>query len=292
MFRSQLLKFPFTLSLAFALSLALANYPVTVVDDLGREVTLEAEPMRIVSMLPSHTEVVCAIGACDRLVGVDDFSDYPPEVLDLPRLGGGLFGANIEAIVALEPDLVLASQYGELVEALAQAGLVVYAGSAQTYEEALEEFIVLGRLVGRELEAARLAGRVEGEVEAIAAVMSGREAPTFYYEIDPTPYSVGPGSFMGALMIKAGGENIVGAEMDDFPLLDPEFVVAADPEIIVLGEHAGDPGDRPGWETIRAIREGNIVRLSPEEGVMASRPGPRMAESVLLFARIFHPGLF
>ncbi|MDQ3458169.1 MAG: ABC transporter substrate-binding protein [Deinococcota bacterium] len=281
------------LLLTLVSTVALAGYPLTVSDDLGREVTLEAEPERIVSMLPSHTEVVCAVGACDKLVGVDDYSDFPLEVTSLPRLGGGLTGADVEAIIALEPDLVLASQYGELAETLAGAGLTVYAGSSQSYEEALAEFELLGRMVGREEEGALLAERVRSEVEEVAALTASQEAPRVYYEIDPTPYSVGPGSFMGVLIAKAGGDNIVGEEMGDFPQLDPEFVVASDPEVIVVGEFsAGELPQRPGWEAVTAVGEGRVVALSLEESTLVSRPGPRMAEAVRLFARLFHPELF
>lgn len=289
-------RFVFSLALfvlTFIFSVALAGYPLTVTDDLGREITLEAEPQRVISMLPSHTEVICAIEACDKLVGVDDYSDYPPQLEGLPRLGGGLVGANVEAIIALEPDLVLASQYGELAETLAQAGLSVYAGSSQTYEDALSEFLLLGRMVNRETQAALLAGRVEGEVEGVAAVVAGHPAPTFYYEIDPTPYSVGPTSFMGVLMAKAGGQNIVTAEMGEFPQLDPEFVVGANPGIIIVAEHAAeDLKARAGWEAIRALQEGHVVALSSEQATLVSRPGPRMGEAVRLFAGIFHPDLF
>lgn len=282
------------LLLALLSAVALATgYPLTITDDLGREVTLGAEPQRVVSMLPSHTEVVCALGACDKLVGVDDFSDFPAEVGDLPRLGGGLYGANVEAILALEPDLVLASQYGELAETLAGAGLTVYAGSSQTYEDALAEFELLGRMVGREEEGRRLAERVEQEVEAVASSVAALDAPRVYYEIDPTPYSVGPDSFMGTLLRKAGGDNIVTADMGDFPQLDPEFVVARDPEIILVGEASvAELPARPGWDAITAVQEGRVIGLSAEESTLLSRPGPRMAEAVRLLARLFHPGLF
>ena len=291
-FRSVLMSLvALVLSTAFA-----SEYPLTLTDDLDRTVTLDAEPQRIVTMLPSHTETVCALGACDRLVGIDDFSNYPEEVNALPRLGG-LYNPNIEAIIALEPDLVLISEHGELASTLEQAGITVYAGSAQTFKETFETFRTLGQLVNRADEAEALAERVEREIDAIAERVAGRENPSVYYEIDAAPYSVGPESFIGVLISKAGGNNIVTPEMGDFPQLDPEFVVAADPDIIILGnapygESAETLAARPGWEGLSAVQQGRVYELTEEQVDLANRPGPRLAQGVLLFASIFHPELF
>ena len=141
----------------------------------------------------------------------------------------------MEAIVALEPDLVLADESSELAGALRQLGIPVYAGTAQTFDEVFDKFEVLGALVNRETEAALLRGRVEGGIRAISERASGLEPTTVYYEIDATPYSVGPESFIGALLGRAGGENIVTADLGEFPQLDPEYIVAADPR----GHHRG-----------------------------------------------------
>jgi iron complex transport system substrate-binding protein len=291
-FRSTLvLLVTLLLSSAFA-----SDYPLTLTDDLDRTVTLEAEPQRIVAMLPSHTETVCALGVCDRLVGIDDFSNYPEEVNELPRLGG-LYDPNIEAIVALEPDLVLISESEELAGALEQAGIAVYAGSAQTFDETFETFRTLGQLVNRVDEAETLAAQVESDIDAIAQRVAGQDSPNVYYEIDAAPYSVGPESFIGVLISRAGGNNIVTSDLGDFPQLDPEFVVAADPDIIILGnapygESAETLAARPGWETLTAVQQGRVYELTQEEVDMVNRPGPRLAQGVLLFASIFHPELF
>ena len=270
-----------------------SGFPVTVTDELGREVTLAQEPGRIVSMLPSHSETLCAIDACDKLVGVDDFSNYPPEVEQLPRLGGGLHGFDVEAIVELDPDLVVVSQFGELAGALEGLGLQVYAGSPQDLEHLFALFERLGTLVGRAREARQLVDGVRSEIKVIEERTRGLESPRVYFEIDPTPYSVGPDSFFGQAIALAGGENIVGEDMGEFPQLDPEFVIAADPEVIVLGEHTDpDLEARAGWADISAVATGNVVQLSPGEGDIVSRPGPRFVEAVRLFAGIFHPEHF
>ncbi|ADI13522.1 ABC transporter substrate-binding protein [Truepera radiovictrix] len=269
-----------------------APYPLSVTDDLGVTVTLEREPERVVAMMPSHTETLCALDACDKLVGVDDFTNYPPETDDLPRLGGA-FSPNIEAILALEPDLVLADESSDLAAALRNAGVTVYAGTAQTFDEAFEKFAVLGQLVNRELEAALLVERVRGEIEAIAAQTEALEGVSVYYEIDPTPFSVGPGSFIGVLLAKAGGENIVTEDLGDFPQLDPEYVIAADPEVIIVSEEdAGALPERPGWAGISAVQQGRVVTTDAVTRDAISRPGPRMVEAVRFFARALHPEVF
>lgn len=287
------------LSLVFSLlaGLALAaEYPLSLTDDLGRDITLQAEPMRIVAMLPSHTETLCAINVCDRIVGVDDYSNYPARVNDLPDLGG-LRDPNIEKIVALEPDLVLISEDGELAQTLAEFGLTVYAGSAQTYEEVFDKFKTIGKLVNRETEAAVLTGRVQGEIEQIEQLTANSAAPEVYFEIDATPYSVGPESFIGVLIRKAGGDNVVEEGMGDFPQLDPEFIVSADPEIIILadapfGESSQTISSRPGWSTITAVEEERVYELTQEQVDILNRPGPRIVEAARLFASFFHPNLF
>ena len=270
-----------------------ADYPLTVTDDLGREVTLQAPPTRVVTMIPSHTETVCALGACDRLVGVDENSNYPAEVADLPNLGSG-FAPDVETIVALEPDLILTDESGDLAETLSGLGLTVYAGTPQTFEELFNTFEVVGELLDKEDEAARLSSRVQNEVEAVAALVADAPAPTVYYELDASPYSVGPDSYIGTLISKAGGRTVVEPGMGDFPLLDPEFVVSADPEVVVLadapfGESAATLRERPGWTGLTALRTGRVAELSPEEVDLVNRPGPRVGEAVRLFAGIFHP---
>lgn len=282
---------------ALLLSTALATtYPLTLTDDLGRTVTLTSEPQRIVTMIPSHTETVCALGACERLVGIDTYSNYPQEVSDLPVLGSA-FSPNIEAIFALEPDLVLVDESSGIADALTELGLTVYAGTAQTYDDVFAKFEVIGQMLNTETQAAVLSGEVKGAVDTIAALTEPLTAPSVYYELDSSPYSVGPASFIGVLITKAGGANIVEAGMGDFPQLDPEFVVVANPEVIVLadarhGESSDTLAARPAWDGIAALQTGRVAELSAEEVDMLNRPGPRMAEAVKILVNIFHPDLF
>ncbi len=288
---------PMALLLAFALSTAFAtSYPLTVVDDLGREVIIGAAPQRIVSMAPSHTETVCALNACHLLVGVDTWSNWPASVAELPGLGDA-FSPNLEAVVALQPDLVLVDEYSGLAEPLEALGIVVYAGTPQTLEETFEFFTLLGTLLNRETEAAVLAGRVQGEIAGVASVLSGVAGPTVFVELDSTPYSVGPNSYLGTLLAYAAGVNIVTADMGDFPMVDPEYIVAQDPQVILLndapyGVTAADVAARPGWAGISAVVNGRVVELDGNTVDMLSRAGPRVGQAVLELARLLHPGTF
>lgn len=295
--RTPTARLPIVVLLWALLALAAAtSYPVTVVDDLGREVVLQRAPQRIVAMMPSHTETVCALAACHLLVGVDQHSNAPAEVADLPQLGNG-FSPNVEGIVALEPDLVLVDEYSGLAATLEELGLTVYAGTPQRYDEVFEAFAVLGRLLDRETEAALLAGRVRGAVDAVAALTAGRDAPSVFVELDATPYAAGPNSFIGELVARAGGANILEPSMGDYPQVDPEFVVAADPEVILLtdapyGESAATLAERPGWSGIAAVENGRVIEPTQDQVDALTRPGPRIVEAVRWLAAILHPDLF
>jgi iron complex transport system substrate-binding protein len=263
--------------------------PRVVVDDLGRDVELPAPAQRIVAMMPTHAETVCALGACDRLVGVDAFSNHPAEVQALPSLGSP-FDADVEAIVALEPDLVLADEYSGLAEALARLGVPVYAGTAQTIDDIWEVTGEVGALLGLESEAALLVGRTQGRLAALAARSGGAEGPSVFVEIDATPYSVGPGSFLGSLLTLAGARNIVPAGLGDFPQVDPELVIDADPDLLVLldapyGESAARVAARPGWGGLSAVRAGAVIEATADQVDLLTRAGPRVADALELLQR-------
>lgn len=275
--------------LAVFLALAWA-FPLTLTDDLGRTVTLKAPPKRVVSMLPSVTETLCALGACDRLVATDDYSDWPERVKALPK-AGGLYNPNPELIVSLKPDLVLVSKYGRLYETLERAGLAVYAVRTETYEDIFRTTRTLGRLLGMEAQAERLVAQIQREVygeESRAAQAKAR--PRVYYEIDPTPYTVGPESFIGVLIAKARGVNIVPKELGLFPKIAPEFVVEKNPEVIVA-TYPNAPETlrtRPGWSRVSAVQRGRICVFTGGQDSLLSRPGPRVAQGLRLLVDCFH----
>ncbi|GEM89776.1 ABC transporter substrate-binding protein [Oceanithermus desulfurans] len=288
-------KFVFLLALLFSLALA-TSYPLVVTDDLGRTVTIPAEPQRIVVMLPSATETLCAVGACDRIVATDDYSNWPAEVADKPK-AGGLYNPNVELIASFEPDLVITSKYGKLTEALDKLGLTTYAVNTQTFEDIFRTARNLGELVNREAEAEALVARINREVYALESqAAKAGDRPTVYYEIDATPYTVGPGSFIGTLIKKARGVNVIPAELGLFPKISPELVVEKDPAVIVLGDApygvtATKIAERPGWAALQAVRSGRVCELTKEQTDVVHRPGPRVAEGLRVLIDCFHPGL-
>ncbi|KEF34563.1 ABC transporter substrate-binding protein [Deinococcus sp. RL] len=277
--------------LALLPAAAATTYPLTLTDDLGRKVTLKAEPRRIVSMLPSTSETLCAIGACDKLVGVDDYSDFPQQVQRLPKLGG-LYDPKVEQIVALKPDLVLVSKYGKLEAPLTQAGLTVVAVNPETYDEVFSKTLTLGRLVNRETQAKNLVLNMRREIAKVEILTkNAARKPTAYFEIDPTPYSIGPNSFMGVLLTKAGARNIIPASLGDFPKVDPELIVKANPELM-LGLSRQQAAARPGWSSLRAVKTGRVIELPKELRTILSRPGPRLPQALRGLAQLVHPELF
>ncbi|WP_261665075.1 ABC transporter substrate-binding protein [Deinococcus sp. Marseille-Q6407] len=266
------------------------TYPLTVTDDLGRKVVLKKEPMRIVAMLPSHTETLIAIGAGGKLVGIDEYSNYPKNVTArIPKVGSG-FQPDIEKIVALQPDLVLAdeSSSSRLTARLEAAGLTVYGGTAQTYNEVFQKIVVLGKLTNRETGAARTVTSMRRELGALERTVVNRPKVSTYYEVDPAPYSVGPNSFIGTLITRAGGKTIVPASLGDFPKIDPELIVKSNPQVMI-GLSLNDARRRPGWQNLQAVRGGRVYQPSAEERDALSRPGPRLPQAMRTLIRMIHP---
>ncbi|TSA83165.1 ABC transporter substrate-binding protein [Deinococcus detaillensis] len=266
------------------------SYPLTLTDDLGRKVTLKAEPMRIVSFLPSDSETLCAIGGCGKLVGVDEYSDFPAQVTKLPKVGN-LYQPNIEAVVALRPDIVIVSKYGDLIQPLTNAGITVVAVNPETYEEVFSKTIILGKIINREAQAKALVIQMRRDIAKVEILTKNAvKKPTAYYEIDPTPYTVGPNSFIGVLLTKAGAINIIPASLGDFPKISPELVVKSAPQFI-FGMNLAAAKARPGWNTIPAVKLGRVVEDKALDQLL-SRPGPRLPQALAGLAKVVHPELF
>jgi iron complex transport system substrate-binding protein len=176
-------------------------------------------------------------------------------------------------------------------------GIAVFAGSPQTIAETTAFLMVLGTMLDRETEAAVLVGRLQGEITGIASVLAGVTGPTVFVELDPTPYSIGPSSYIGELVAAAGGVNIITEAMGEFPQVDPEYVVLQDPQVVVLTDaafvvSADMVAARPGWSAIGAVVAGRVYELDTAAADIISRSGPRLGEAVKLLAALFHPGLF
>lgn len=256
-----------------------------ITDDRGRRSQWAQPPQRIVSLLPSVTESVCALGACGRLVGVDDYSNWPAEAAALPHVGG-LEDANVERIVSLRPDVVLLSRSARVTERLEALGLRVLAFEPDSLADMQRVLGQLGALLGRQAQADALWRDMESGVAKAAAGLPARSrGQRVYFEVASAPYAASESSFIGQVLLRLGVVNVVPASMGPFPKLNPEFVVRADPQVIMLGDrNAVALSTRPGWQGIDAIRNKRICVFTPAQGDVLVRPGPRVAQAAQIMA--------
>lgn len=259
-----------------------AGFPVTVEDATGR-VTIERRPTRIVSLSPSATETLFALGAGEQVIAVDEESDHPPEV---PRTDLSSYQPNVEAIVGYEPDLVVlpASVPRDVSAGLRRVGLTVLAEPAPAnLDDAYAQFRELGVATGHAAAGRRLAREVRSQVESeIEAAPSGRGLD-FFHELDPDLYSVGTRNFIGRIYQQLGLGNVAEPAArragTPYPQLSSEAVVGADPDLIVLadteccGQSPAQVAQRPGWDEVAAVRSGAVVAIDDD---VASRWGPRI----------------
>ncbi|MBP6177629.1 MAG: cobalamin-binding protein [Anaerolineales bacterium] len=274
---------------------------ITLVDGLGRDVVMDAPAQRIVSLAPSNTEILFALGAGSQVVGRDSFSDYPAEALSVTDIGATYEALNTELIVSLKPDLILLAEVNaaEQVKTLEDLGLTVYyLKNPTTLEEMYANLEIVAQLIGRQPEAAELIESLKARVAAVdEKIMPLSSRLSIFYEIDATdpakPYTAGKGTFITLLIDRAGGYNIA-ADLDGYPQLSLEQVVAADPMFIILGDSAygvtpESIATRPGWENLSAVKNNQIF---PFDDNLVSRPGPRLVDGLEALAKLLRPGLF
>ena len=259
---------------------------ISVLDDRGRTVLLPQPPQRVVSVLPSLTETVCALGQCQRLVGVDRFSDWPAAVRALPQVGGGI-DPNIEAIVTLRPDLVLMARSSRGSERLEALGLTVLVLEPQTHADVRRVMGRVAQALGLPAQQAeQLWQRIDADLTALARALPPSVRQTrVYFEVNRAPFAAGAASFIGESLARLGAQNIVPPELGPFPQLNPEFVVRANPDLIMVGARdRASLHERPGWGRIRAVREQRLCVFADAELDALVRPGPRLAEGARLLA--------
>jgi iron complex transport system substrate-binding protein len=256
-------------------------------DDLQREVRLPANPQRIISMVPSLTEIVCALGACDRLVATDRYSNWPAEAKALPK-AGDFEEAEVERLISLRPDLILLSRSQRITERLGAFGVVSFALKTESYADIGHAVQVIGQILGAADRARRLNESIEQSVRDIGEQALARRrgaGPSVYVEVDTAPYAAGPSSFIGELLARLGARNIVTPDLGPFPKLNPEYVVQHDPEVIFISPtDATELAQRPGWEHIRAVREHRLCTFAPDVRDTIVRPGPRVAQGMRAMA--------
>ncbi|EJL80789.1 ABC-type Fe3+-hydroxamate transport system, periplasmic component [Polaromonas sp. CF318] len=260
-------------------------HALQLTDDRGVTVVLPRAPQRIVSLLPSLTETVCELGRCQNLVGVDRYSNYPASVQKLPQVGGGL-DPNIEMIVALKPDVVLLATSSRAGDRLQALGLKVVALEPRSHADVQRVMLKLGQLL-EVPDAARIWRAIDAGVSAAAqSLPAGVRGTRVYFEVNQGPYAASESSFIGETLTRLGAKNIVPAKLGPFPKLNPEYIVRANPDLIMVGQRSADGLQaRPGWQGIRALREQRICIFPTEEANVLVRPGPRMAEGARLMAR-------
>jgi len=266
----------------------LPAHALQITDDRGVTVTFAQSPQRIVSVLPSLTEGVCALEQCHRIVGVDRYSNYPASVRSLPVVGGGL-DPNIEAIVALRPDVVLLAVSARVSERLESLGIKVLALEPKNHADVRRVLKKLGALldIPDVVGADRLWRVIDASVEAAAQSLPPQAKNTrVYFEVSRGPYAAGEASFIGETLARLGVKNIIPAALGPFPRINPEFVVRANPDLIMVGSRNMQPmASYPGWSNIKAVKEQRICVYSAEESDVVVRPGPRMAEAARIMAQ-------
>ena len=264
-------------------------FPTTVRDSAGTEVRLEKMPERVVSLSPGVTEILFAIGAGDRVVGTDQFSDYPAETARTTKLDYS--APSAEAVVALRPELViLATRQQANVEQFRRLGLTVFfAREPENLEGVYGSIELLGRLTGRTAEAARVIADMRRDVESVtSAIADLSTGPRAFYELDPTLFTAAPNTFIGSMLSMLKARNIAPQGNAQFPQLTAEAVLSADPEVILIS-HPGPPtevGSRPGWSGVSAVRNNRVVSINPD---LVNRPGPRLAQGIRVLGKALYP---
>lgn len=264
--------------------------------------TIAGVPQRIVSLAPSTTEIVCALGACDKLVGIDQFSDYPAEAKSKPIVSDG-FNPNYEQIVASKPDLILAAAVipADAIKKIQELNLPLLVVGAETasFDHIKSDIELVGKVLGADDQAAQVVSALDKQIQVVTtAVAQSTTKPRVFWELDATdpakPFTVGPGSFVDQIITAAGGVNIASNATSPYPQLNAEEVIRMDPQVIILSDAAygispESVAQRPGWNVISAVKDNKVF---PIDDNLVSRPGPRVGLGLQAAAKLIHPELF
>lgn len=274
------------------------SFSLTITDDAGRKLTVGKEPSRIVSLAPSNTEILFALGLGEKVVGVTTYCDYPEAAKSKDKVGD-FAKPNVEKILSLKPDLILAAggiQTG-LVEELEKLGAVVFIVDSKGLDGILASIKKIGIATGTKKRAEALSQKMAGEIDEVkkrTAKLSSDEKPQVFYELYSDPLiSVGPGTFIDSMIKIAGGTNIASDTKEEYPQFSLETLLQQNPEIyIAVKGPMVDPGDiskRSGWQNITAIKLNRIYLVDDN---LVSRPGPRIVQGLKAIAKAIHPELF
>ena len=271
-------------------------YPMDVEDQFGNTVTFEKKPESIVSLAPSHTEILFSLGLGDKIVGVTDFCDYPKEALDKEKIGS-YTEINIEKIVELNPDLVV--QYGpgdeDITASIRDAGINILCYEPESIDAVIDVIEKLGKVTDTVEQAESIVGEMNAKKEEIVNKVKDSEKTKVFYEIWHDPLmAAGPGSFMDELINLSGGENIAADAEGEYPQFDIEQLIERDPQVYLAAQDSEEKTvesikARPGFENISAVKNDRVYLLEPN---IVSRPGPRIIEALEMVAKAIHPELF
>ncbi len=278
-----------------------AVLPVEITDQLGRVVTLDRIPQRIISLAPSNTEILFALGLADKVVAVTDYDDYPPEAKEKPSIGG-FSTPNIEKLVALSPDLILATSVHEqrIIPQLEERGMTVFALNPKTLDEVLATIILVGEITGQEKEASGLVAEMRNRIKVVTDKtdsLSPEQRPRVFYITWHDPLMApGSGTFQDDLIQIAGGTNIA-RDLTGWATISLEAVLAANPEVMIAGVGHGTGKDlnfqyiktEPRLRDTDARQNNRVYAI---DGNLVSRPGPRIVDGLEELARLIHPELF
>lgn len=269
----------------FIFSLDVFAVPVSVVDDRGVVVAFDKPPQRVVCLLPSLTESVCALGKCSALVGVDRFSNWPKSIQELPKLGG-MGDINIERIAQLKPDVVLLEKSSPVIARLNGLGIRTFALDIKSMSDEERALKKLDTLLGTS-ESARVWNQIQKEIMRANKQLSAKSGDiSVYFEVNPAPFAAGRSSFIGEILTQLNLVNIIPESLGPFPKINPEFVVQAKPDVILLTESTiTDIQKRPGWNSIPAVKRSRICSFAADQSDVLVRPGPRMGEAALIISQ-------
>ena len=274
------------------------NNPVTLTDDMGRSITFDTTPQRIVSHVPSITEMLYALDLGDKVVGVDDYSNYPPEAKQKPSVGN-YWEPSIEKIVSLTPDLVLTDGHSENIKQLDNLGIKYVVIDPKNIDGIFKDIDLIGQIAGKEKEAAQLVDTMYSQIDDVVSKVKNAPAVSVFYVLDAqtdpnNPWTAGPGSFIDSLITMAGGKNIAENAASAYAQFSIEEVVAADPQVIILPVNTGTDvtasalKNSPVWSQLTAVKNDNIFTFNAD----LANPVPRITQGLQNIAKIIHPELF
>ena len=273
--------------------------PGTYTDDMGREVSIDEAPEKIVSHVPPITEILFALGLGEKVVGVSDYCDYPEEAKSKPSVGD-YYNPSLERIVDLEPDLVLTDGHSESVQQIDSLGITMVVIDPKDIEGIYRDIELLGKITGVEANAEKLVNDMKEDVAHIVEQVKDAARIKTFYVIDATdlsnPWTAGPGSFVDSLITMAGGENIAGEAPGAWVEFSVEQIVSSNPEIIIIPAAHGTAiispeslEEHPAWREISAVKNGRVYVI---DGDLVDGFGPRIVQGLEEIARIIHPELF